>query len=220
MATSVTASNKSTQPAALMLASLLVPGLGQFLLGKRSRALLIFLTGVITLYVVNWSLVQQKVAVLTLGTLSTSWLWLPLIAFWAWNVLDVRSLVRGEAANLLIPIALIGVILYVIAWNVTEVRLNRLVERAGDAQRLATNLLNPDVISVSVNGEDQICAWQCLWQYAGDKLAGRPPIGTLHASKNFLDIIGRVKPQLAPSWMVRLGLAEQGTRPNQFVAGS
>src|SRR5512142_2571635 len=101
MATSVTASNKSTRPAGLMLASLLVPGLGQFLLGKRSRALLIFLIGVITLYVVNWSLVQQKVAVLTLGTLSTSWLWLPLIAFWAWNVYDAQSIQRGASTSLL-----------------------------------------------------------------------------------------------------------------------
>src|SRR5512142_3310500 len=109
MATSVTASNKSAQPQPilLMLASLVVPGLGQLLLGKRTRALLIFLAAAISLYVVNWSLVQQKVAVLTLGAVSTSWLWLPLIAFWAWNVYDAQPLQRGASTSLLIPIALI-----------------------------------------------------------------------------------------------------------------
>src|SRR5512146_2282772 len=195
MATSVTTSNRPTPPRVFMLASLIVPGLGQYLLNRRTRALLIFATALLSVLLVYWAQVQAKVGLVALGSASTTWLWLPLIAFWIWNVYDVRLLLGGQATGTLIPIALIAVILYVIAWNVTEVRLNRLVERAGDARRLATNLLNPDVISVSVNGEDQICAWQCLWQYAGDKLAGRPPIGTLHASKNFLDIIGRVKPQ-------------------------
>src|SRR5512147_3309057 len=203
MATSVTTSNKSTEPSLFMLASLIVPGLGQYLLGRRMRAAMIFLTALLTGLLVNWSLVQQKVAVLSLGTLSTSWLWLPFIAFWVWNVLDVRASMGRTSGGVLLPIAFIAIILYVIAWNVTEVKLNRLVERAGDAQRLATNLLNPDILTLrTIAGEDQICAWKCLWQYAGDKLAGREPAGTIIASKNFLDIIGRVKPQLASTWQV------------------
>jgi phosphonate ABC transporter permease subunit PhnE len=221
MAASATTSNKSGEPSLFMLASLIVPGLGQFLLGRHTRAILIFVTALLTGLLVNWSLVQQKVAVLPLGTLSTSWLWLPFIAFWVWNVLDVRLSMGRQPSGLLLPIAFIAIILYVIAWNVTEVKLNRLVERAGDAQRLATNLLNPDILTLrTLAGEDQICAWKCLWQYADDRLAGRAPAGAIRVSDNFMDIIGRVKPQLASSWQVRLGLAEPGSRPDTFVAGS
>ncbi len=36
------------------------------------------------------------------------------------------------------------------------------------------------------------------------------PEGTIRLSDNFLDIIGQVKEQPAPTWQVRLGLAEAG----------
>ena len=107
-----------------------------------------------------------------------------------------------------------------IAWNVTDVKLNRLVERFNDARTVATNLLNPDMITMSVNGEDQICAWSCMKTYVSDKLAGRPPAGPIRVSDNLLDIIGRVKLMPAPKWQVRLGLAEAGSKVNTFVAGT
>jgi len=46
----------------------------------------------------------------------------------------------------LFGILLVSIILYVIAWNVTSVKLNRLIERIGDARVVATDLINPDVI--------------------------------------------------------------------------
>ncbi len=203
-----------------VIASLLIPGLGQYLLQRRSRGLLIFLAAVISGFLVYWALAQQNIGKVSLGGLTTSWLWLPLILFWIWNVLDVRGLQSQRPLNILPAIALVAAILYVIAWNVTDVRLNRLIERFNDARTVGTNLLNPDMVTISINGQDQICAWQCLYQYVGDKLAGRTPQGTIRASKNLLDIVGSVKPQPAPIWMVRLGLAQAGTRPDIFVAGS
>jgi phosphonate ABC transporter permease subunit PhnE len=117
-------------------------------------------------------------------------------------------------------IIFIGVILYVIAWNVTGIKLSRLIERFNDARTVASNLLNPDVVTISINGEDKICVWKCMYSYVGDKLAGRPPAGVIRVSDNLLDIIGRVKPQPVPQWKVNLGLAPAGSRPNTFVAGS
>ncbi len=117
-------------------------------------------------------------------------------------------------------IIFIGMILYVIAWNVTGIKLGRLIERFNDARIVATNLLNPDVVTISINGEDKICAWSCMYSYVGDKLAGRPTAGVIRVSDNLLDIIGRVKPQPVPQWKVNLGLAPAGSRPNTFVAGS
>jgi phosphonate ABC transporter permease subunit PhnE len=76
------------------------------------------------------------------------------------------------------------------------------------------------VVTISINGEDHICAWSCLYDYLGDHIAGRPPQGVIRVSDNLLDIVGRVKPVPAPRWRVALGLAEPGSRVNGFVAGS
>ena len=88
--------------------------------------------------------------------------------------------------------------------------MDAIIQAAGAAILAPSGNLNPGTISI--NGQDQICAWKCLYQYAGDKLAGRTPQGTLRASKNLLDIVGRVQPGPAPSWMVKLGLAQPGSR--------
>ena len=94
---------------------------------------------------------------------------------------------NAKAFNILPGIVFIAVILYVIAWNVTDVRLDRLVERFNDARTVATNLLNPDVITISINGQDQICAWKCMFTYVNDKLARHPAQGPIRWSDNLLD---------------------------------
>ncbi len=210
----------SIHPAVFIFSSLLVPGSGQFFLKKREAGLFIFLTAAVSSFLIVWSLVREKIGEVLVGGFVTSWLWLPLILFWGWNILDVRARLTDKRFSILPAVIFIGIVLYVIAWNVTEVKLDRLVERFDDARSVATNLLNPDVITISINGKDQICAWECLYQYAGDKLSGRTPAGTIRVSENLLDIVGRVKPQPASSWQIMLGLAQPGTRPNTFVAGS
>jgi hypothetical protein len=52
------------------------------------------------------------------------------ILFWAWNVLDARRLALGRPETGA-GILLAAVILYVVAWNVTDVKLDRLVARRG-----------------------------------------------------------------------------------------
>ncbi len=181
---------------------------------------MIFLTAAVMGLLVYWSLVQQEIGQVTLGGLSTSWLWLPLILFWAWNVLDAYAASQNRSISMLPGLLFVAVILYVIAWNLTDVRLNRLVERFNDARSVAGNLLNPDVVTISVNGQDQICSWGCMVSYVGDRLAGRPPEGLIRVSDNLLDIIGRMKEVPASAWQIRLGLAAPGSRVNNFVAGS
>ena len=84
---------KNTLPSILAVgASLVLPGAGQFLAKKRSRALLILITTALLVYLVNWSFVHQNIGKIHLGSLVTTWLWLPLILFWIWNVLDAWAL--------------------------------------------------------------------------------------------------------------------------------
>ena len=201
----------------LSYSSVIVPGLGQFLSGKRGRGLMIVLTAAVLGYLLYWSFIEQEIGQVTLGGLTTSWLWLPLALFWAWNVLDAYAASRSRSISMLPGLLLAAVILYVIAWDLTDVRLNRLVERFNDARSVAGNLLNPDAVTISVNGQDQICSWGCMVSYVGDRLAGRPPEGLIRLSDNLLDIVGRMKDVPASAWQIRLGLAAPGSRVSNFV---
>jgi phosphonate ABC transporter permease subunit PhnE len=212
---------KNTLPSILVvIASLILPGTGQFISKKRSRAVLILITTVLLTYLVNWSFVHQNIGRIHLGNLVTTWLWLPLILFWVWNVVDAWTLSAQKSFSLLPGILLISVILYVIAWNVTSVKLNRLIERIGDARVVVTDLLNPDVITINESGQDTICAWSCMYTYIGDRLAGRPVAGPIRVSDNLLQIIGGIESTPASRWLVTLGLAAPGSNTRTFVAGS
>ncbi|HMB21550.1 MAG TPA: hypothetical protein VKP08_01905, partial [Anaerolineales bacterium] len=199
--------------------SLILPGLGQFLQKRRERGTLIFLTTATLVFLIVWSLVNQNIGKIQLAGFVTSWLWLPLILFWIWNILDARLSKAEQSFSILPAILFAAIIVYVIAWQVTGVRLDRLVKRFGDARVVATNLVNPDIITISINGQDQICAWKCMSNYIDDKWAGRTPQGVIRASENFLNIMGRMKLLPASKWQIRFGRAESGTKTNQFVAG-
>src|SRR5689334_16561919 len=108
-------SNNST-PSTLF--SLIVPGLGQFLQKRRERGVLIFLSTVILALLIQWSLAHQGVGKINLGVLTTSWLWIPFILFWAWNVLDARAFVSNGTFTILPGILFAAIIIYVIAWQV------------------------------------------------------------------------------------------------------
>ena len=202
------------------LFSLFLPGLGQFLQKRRERGLLIFLTTVTLAFLIVWSLVNQNIGKIQVAGFVTSWLWLPFILFWAWNVLDARLSKTERGFSILPAVVFAAIVVYVIAWQVTGVRLDRLIKRFGDARVVMTNLLNPDIVTISIKGQDQICAWKCMSDYVGDKLAGRTPQGVIRLSENFLNLMGRSKLLPASKWQVRLGLAEAGTKTNQLVAGT
>jgi phosphonate ABC transporter permease subunit PhnE len=202
------------------LLSLVLPGLGQFWLKRRERGLVILFTSLILAFLISWSLDHQNIGKIEVGGITTSWLWLPFALFWVWNVLDAQAIRTHRIWTLLPGIFFVAIILYVIAWQLTGVRIDRLVKRFSDARIVAGNLLNPDMITISVGGEDKICAWRCMYSYIGDKLAGRPTEGVIRPSDNLLRIIGMVRPMPASKWQINLGLAEPGTKVNTFVAGT
>ena len=209
------------QKAALAaLLSLFIPGLGQFYLKQRWRGILIFAATPLLGFLINWALSNFKIGQMTVGGTTTTWLWFLLMLFWAWNVLDARRLALGRPASSVLGILVAAVILYVIAWSVTDVKLDRLVTRFEDAKKVAADLVHPDMITLEAPGQDaQICAVECLVDRARTKLTGGEVKGTLRISDNFREIIGQVKQGPAPAWLVRLGLASKEATFPSFIAG-
>ncbi len=208
-------------PAALI--SLFVPGAGQFYLKQRWRGVLILLSVLALGSLVYWAQTDIKYGLVTLGStqggMALTWLWIPFALFWAWNVLDAYRLAKGRPFSSLPGVFLAAMMIYVLAWNVTEVKLDRLVTRFDDAKKVSVNLINPDFITININGNDQICDWSCLFGYMGERIAGRPTQGSLRPSDNINDIIGTIGTVKIPRWMVKWGWVAEGSQVTGFNAG-
>ncbi len=211
-----------TSPNNLSLAtalSLIIPGAGQFAQKHRWRGLLVLLITAMLGGLVAWALTNSKVGQISIGSFTTTWLWIPFILFWIWNILDSRRIASGKPANILPAILFAAIILYSIAFVVTDVKFDRLVTHFKDAQLVVHDLVNPELAVTPVNGEDTLCSWSCIFDYARDKLAGRTPAYEVKVSDYVQEIFWRITDKPAPKWQVNLGLAESGQLVSTFVAG-
>ena len=195
MGSSATVSTTPSRGSLPVLLSLFVPGSGQYYLRRRGRAGLILGAVLVLAFLINWAQSVAKVGQVSIGSLTTSWLWLVLAFFWLWNVYDAHLLAQGRLSSALPAVVLVAIILYVIAWNVTDIKLSRLVTRFSDARLVAIDLVHPDIVT-------------------------RDDSGVLHLSENFLDIIGRIQHGPAPAWLVALGIVPKTATFPTFVAGT
>ena len=189
MGSSATVSTHTTNGSLRSFLSAIVPGAGQYILKRRGRGALVFGAALLMVYLINWALTNFETGQIAIGDLTTSWLWVVLGLFWLWNVYDAYRLGQGASASALPAVLLAAVILYVIAWNVTDVKLDRLITRFDDARLVAIDLMHPDLFA-------------------------RDATGALHLSENAQDIIGRIERVPAPALLARLGLGSaDGTVP-------
>ncbi len=172
MATSVARPSNASRPVLAGLLSLIIPGAGQFYLGKRWRGVGVCATTLTLAWLIQWGYDNFQIARVAVSDFGFSWLWLFLVVLWAWNVLDAWHIARGEASRLWLALLAAVVIIYTLAWNVTDVRLDRLVTRFPDAVNVMKQLTQPDLVT-----RDEAT-------------------GALSPSENFTDIFG--KATLAP----------------------
>ncbi len=205
--------SRSYNPLATIL-SIFIPGSGQLYLKHRWRGMIIFLATVILGFVINWGLANFKTGQITIGTFTTSWLWLPFILFWGWNILDAYHLGGGKPSSAVPGFLLAVLILFVMSWDVTDAKPERLVTRFGAAKTVMGELVNPDIITINVNGEDQICSWDCLIKYSRGEIKG-----TLRPSDYTTIIFGQIASMPPPKWQVNLGLAQKGDTVQGYVPG-
>jgi phosphonate transport system permease protein len=209
--------NRSTLATAL---SLVIPGTGQLYLGSRWKGAVILLMTALLAFLVAWALSDSQIGQLTLGGTIFSWLWLPFVGFWAWNILDARSQAQGKSFNAVPGVLAAALILYVIAWNLTDVKLDRLVTRFSDAKVVLNDVVNPEIFVFDVNGEALTCDWKCIGDYYSARLSGHTPAQQIRLSDNVGDLFGRMKTGIPPRWMVKLGLVPSGTDVRFFNSGS
>jgi phosphonate transport system permease protein len=181
----------ATLPALL---SLLIPGAGQFYLGQRERGVLILVAALAQGYLIPWALDNFRIAKVSLGGVETSWLLALFALFWLWNVYDANCQARGKRGLGGLGLLLTGLVIYIIAWQVTDVRLDRLVTRFGNALKIFNDILHPDLFARNAAG-----AWV--------------------PSENFGYIFGTIVPKPAPDLLVRLGFVQAGTPLPTFQAG-
>ena len=198
--------------------SLIVPGSGQYFQKKQFRGVVIFITTLLTLLLVIWANQNYKIGQINMLGIKTTWMWIPLLGFWIWNVFDSVNLFAIIRVSPLPGAICIAIILYVTAWIVTDVKLDRLVTRIDAAGKVFENIINPDFFSVTVNNEPVICSWDCLSENLQAKLQGKPA-QKITISANVLDIFGQVKERPARGILVKLGFLEQGEMARTYVTG-
>ncbi len=164
------------------------------MLNRRWRGVLILLAVALFAFLINWALVNFKIGVVSVAGQATSWLWPVLAAFWLWNVLDAYRLAGGRRTSTVLGVLLVAIILYVIAWDVTDIKLERLITRFGDAQKIMADLVHPNLFT-------------------------RDGGGALHPSQNFTDIFGKIVNKPASGLFVNLGLVAKDAPTPTFVAG-
>ncbi len=173
---------QSSSPAATVL-SIIIPGAGQLYLKKHWRGGVILLATAVLAFVISWGMFNFKTGQVTLGGWVTSWLWLPFILFWAWNILDAYRLSSGKQSSAAWGFLLAVLILFVMSWDVTDAKPGRLVTNFNAARTVMTKLVNPDILTINVGGEDKICAWDCLAAYGRGEIQGN-----IRLSSNVQDI--------------------------------
>jgi phosphonate transport system permease protein len=185
--------SRPNAPLATLL-SLTVPGAGQFYLGNRGRGVIILLATLVQGCLIYWAFANFQIAQVITGGVQTSWLLIFLALFWAWNVYDAYRHAQGKRSSTLIGILIPLLVVYVIAWQVTDVRLERLVTRFGNALKIGNDIIHPDLFMRNASG-----AWV--------------------PSENFGYIFGSIGHTAAPGILVRLGLVQQGAQIPTYQAG-
>ena len=198
-------------PILAALASLVIPGLGQMLAKKVWRGIAFLAFALISTYLTYWSFAHFNIGKVQIGSWTTSWLWAPTILFWLWNSFDSYRLARGKSLSPMLAVLCAAIVLYVVAWKITDVNISRMVNNFGDMKAIATQLANPDYISTVKDGKTVVCGWSCLANFVSNKIQGKPtaPIGPSENLGNIFGQKGKVDP---PFWQIWLGMAKKGDR--------
>lgn len=133
-------------PALAAALSLVIPGLGQILQGRRERGVLLLLVALVVVGLIVW--LQAPLLLLTL------------VPFWLWNGLDAYQIAEGERTNTAALFLLAALPVYVIGWQITEINVVRLITSADQIRPLVTGLLQPRVLEREIEFGGDVVRFQ------------------------------------------------------------
>ncbi len=113
--------------------SLLLPGLGQVLLGAATRGFSFMAAVVIAGGIILWQDFQS--------------LWVLLALVWVWTAWDAYGLAQGRPRSIVPPVLALLVIVYVAGWFITEIAPSNLLQQANRAAPIVRGMLSPDFMS-------------------------------------------------------------------------
>ncbi len=200
--------------------SILIPGLGQLIQKKKWRGVVIFALGVILAFLIQWGFENYEIGKIGFASGAVfNWLWIPYGLYHLWNILDAFELITSKQPPLVLALVPTLCILFVVGWVVTDVKMDRLVTRFGDARIVAKKLANPDFFTVFEGDKEVICGWSCLWQNTVAKIKGEPS-QTISISANAGRLFGQQGTITAHSWHILFGKAEKSQRIPGFETGT
>jgi phosphonate transport system permease protein len=113
--------------------SLLVPGLGQFIAGRRYRGLAVLISALVAVLAATWYGVK-------------GWYLVPLL-LWLWNVWDASSLASGKNRSAALPVLALLAMGYGIGWQVTEIDPAALTKNLSRAGMILGPMVHPDILA-------------------------------------------------------------------------
>ncbi|TAH49916.1 MAG: phosphonate ABC transporter, permease protein PhnE [Chloroflexota bacterium] len=198
-----TAPPKTKNPLLAALLSLIIPGAGQLYLGARNVALAIFATTVVLAFLIWFTLENFRVGQIEIGGVETSWLWLLFAAFWLWNVFDAYQRARGKTTSRLLSFGIPILLIYIIAWQVTDANFPRLVTRFNDVKIIFDALLHPDLFTRDTETQQGATT---IWIPCSNPPQTTPPGGNSGLPVGVDKVCGTVGDPLA--------MAGRGFKPN------
>lgn len=143
------ANRSRVSPGVAALASLLLPGLGQALAGRRERGLAVFggtLGILLTLWWYDAPFVRALLALPAGGDLPQPGLWWLLPPFWAFQAWDAWR-VAGRRKTRTGWLLLLGLLpVYAVGWVATDIQPGLLVENWEQVEPMLRGLLSPEIV--------------------------------------------------------------------------
>lgn len=214
-------SEKGKEHRLLPLLSILIPGSGQVLQKRTWRGVTILLFSLILGFLVFWGYENYEIGLVQINAdLVFNWLLIPLALFYLWNILDAFLLANGRSSSALIGFVSALVILYVIGWTVTGVKMDRLVTRFDDARIIFKKIANPDFLSTYEGEKVVVCGWNCVGDYLSAKIHGEEA-PQIFMSDNVGRLFGQKGKITSTMWDVWSGKANvPGERIEGFQTGT
>jgi phosphonate transport system permease protein len=148
----MTPSSQTHSPTLAAFLSFLIPGAGQVYARERARGIAILVTTLSCGAVIYWAQDNFRFAV---NTNTALMLWTLFGAFAIWNIVDAYRRARNQRSGNLIGLLLPTVIIYVVAWQITDIRLERLVTRFSYATKIWNDIIHPDLFFQDAAGNWQ-----------------------------------------------------------------